>query len=158
MNDLNEDGTITPSGRFARMEAALNRIEDKLDSKAETARVEALEVTVDNLEARMNDYATGRITTPNTQEYLRRFQAMEQALTDLQRHGSPEAQEAVTAVARLGSRIEALELSESNRGAIASALKETADVRYRTLMWVVGLVSILNVIVALIGMFFRPSL
>lgn len=35
MQAADEQGTLSPAGRFARMEAALIRIEDKLDTKAD---------------------------------------------------------------------------------------------------------------------------
>lgn len=46
-----EDGSLPPAGRFQRIEESLARIEDKLDTKAEAARVEALTERVTSLES-----------------------------------------------------------------------------------------------------------
>lgn len=122
--DTQDDGTILPSGRFARMEAALDRIERKLDLKADTARVEALESVVDALEKHLTDFTTGRVITPTGAEYLRRFNEMEKGL-------------------------EVLEQSDSNRTAVAQAIKATADSRYRGLLWVVGIATVFNILFSL---------
>lgn len=124
MNDTQDDGTILPSGRFARMEAALTRIEEKLDLKADAARVSALESIVDALDKHLTDFTTGRVITPTGAEYLKRFNEMEQ-------------------------NIEVLQLSDSNKNAVAQAIKDTADVRYRTLLWLVGIATILNLLFAI---------
>lgn len=47
-------GSLSPSGRFARMEAALERIENKLDQKADIARVQLAEGRLLELEAGRN--------------------------------------------------------------------------------------------------------
>ena len=48
--DSHDDASISPRGRFERMEAALSRIEDKLDTKAEQAAHLILEKQVSSLE------------------------------------------------------------------------------------------------------------
>jgi hypothetical protein len=126
-----DDGTISPSGRFARMEAALDRIEHKLDLKADTARVEALEIVVDGLQKNFNDALSGRTISPQAQDYIRRFAEMERS-------------------------IDQLEQSDSNKVAVAQAIKDTADVRYRSLLWVVGIVSLLNMAIAIASALLRP--
>ena len=50
MTHEDESGAISPSGRFARMEAALIRIEDKLDGKAEQVALEAVSARVTMIE------------------------------------------------------------------------------------------------------------
>ena len=48
--DAHDDASISPRGRFERMEAALSRIEDKLDTKAEQSAHVILERQVSALE------------------------------------------------------------------------------------------------------------
>lgn len=48
--DNESSGALSPSGRFARMEAALERIENKLDQKAEITEVAAIATRVFVLE------------------------------------------------------------------------------------------------------------
>lgn len=86
MAEEDSSGAISPSGRFARMEASLLRIEDKLDTKADAVRLSVVE-----------------------------------------------------------GRVAALETSDSNKVAVASAVKSAADGRYRTLLWVVGLMQIAQI-------------
>lgn len=70
----NEDaGALSSQGRFQRMEEALARIEQKLDTKADAVRLEALEKHVSDLEA-------GRVITPSAQMYLTRFTELEKAV------------------------------------------------------------------------------
>ena len=45
-----DSGALSPAGRFARMEAALERIESKLDSKADHRLLMDLEVRIGVLE------------------------------------------------------------------------------------------------------------
>lgn len=45
-----ESGSISPSGRFARMEASLERIESKLDAKADHIEVQEIDRRVTTLE------------------------------------------------------------------------------------------------------------
>ena len=113
------------------MEAALDRIEHKLDLKADAARVEALEIVVDGLQKNFNDALSGRTISPQAQDYIRRFAEMERS-------------------------IDQLEQSDSNKVAVAQAIKDTADVRYRSLLWVVGIVSVLNMAVAIASALLRP--
>jgi outer membrane protein TolC len=49
-NHEDESGTISPSGRFGRMEASLERIESKLDSKADHVDVQEIEHRLSTLE------------------------------------------------------------------------------------------------------------
>lgn len=98
MTEHDDSGGITPSGRFARMESSLQRIEDKLDSKAEAAEIKVLE----------------------------------QRVTSLERIDS--------------NRVAAAEALLAEKLTTAAAVKEVADMRYRTLGWVVGIVSTLNVV------------
>lgn len=95
-----DSGSITPSGRFARMESSLQRIEDKLDTKAEHAEIKLLE----------------------------------QRVTSLERIDS--------------NRVAAAEALLTEKLTTAAAVKEVADMRYRTLGWVVGTVTVLNVAIA----------
>ena len=130
MNDTQDDGTILPAGRFARMEALLVSIERKLDLKADTSRVDALEAKIASLDRQFTDFTTGRVLTPTGAEYLRRFTEMERS-------------------------IETLEQSDSNRNAVSQAIKDTADVRYRSLLWVVGIATVLNLISSVVLRFIQ---
>ena len=114
-----DDGTITPTGRFARIEDTLNRIESKLDLKADESRVKALETRHEMLSKFVDDVMGGRIVSPMSADYLKRF-------TDLENH------------------VEALQLADSNKEAVARAVLNTANTRYRLLMWAVGIATVLN--------------
>jgi Pyruvate/2-oxoacid:ferredoxin oxidoreductase gamma subunit len=81
-----DSGAISPSGRFARMEASLERIETKLDAKA------------DNVE--MQD---------------------------------------------LDKRLTTLEITDLTRTATMVAQKEAADSRYRSMLFIVAFLTIINV-------------
>ena len=90
------DASITPRGRFERMESALFRIEDKLDTKADQAAHLILE---------------------------RQVQALERVDSN---------------------RVAAAEALKVEKDTTAAALKEVGDVRYRTLMWIVGTVTVIS--------------
>lgn len=124
MNDV-DTGALGPSGRFARMEAALDRIELKLDLKADTSRVVELEVKQQALEQLIADMASGKHISPLSAMYLERFNQMEKS-------------------------IEKMETEDSNRAAVLLAAKEVADSRYIRLSWVVGGATIFNILVNLI--------
>ena len=102
------DASITPGGRFARMELALSRIEDKLDTKADQAAHLILE---------------------------RQVQALERVDSN---------------------RVAAAEALKVEKDTTAAALKEVGDVRYRTLMWIVAVVTVislsLSALVAILSM------
>lgn len=119
MSEMEDTGSISPSGRFARMEAALDRIESKLDLKADLVRLEALETKQKLFEDHVNDLISGRTMSAQSQEYLRRFTGMEEA-------------------------IDKLNSEWSNRVAVAQAVEKAGDARYRSLMWLVGLATLFN--------------
>jgi hypothetical protein len=118
MTEVN-DGSISPSGRFARMEASLDRIELKLDLKADNSKVLELEAKHNALEDQLRRMVTGETTSPMGQLYLKRFTDMEQS-------------------------IEHIESREVARQAVVESTKVNADSRYSTLLWVVGISVILN--------------
>jgi len=120
MNDI-DTGSLGPSGRFARMEAALERIELKLDLKADLSRVTELEARHVSLDNKLSGLIDGTIQPPRSAEYLRRFEKME-------------------------ATVDRLEDDESNRQAVLEAAKRTADEKYTRLAWVVGIVTILNLV------------
>ena len=105
MTEHDNSGGITPSGRFARIETTLQRIEDKLDGKAENAEIRILEVRVTSLE---------RIDS---------------------------------------NRVAAAEALLAEKLTTAAAVKEVADMRYRTLGWVVGIVTTLNIVIGAVLLF-----
>lgn len=120
MNDV-DTGSLGPSGRFARMEAALERIELKLDLKADLSRVTELESRHVALDHKLSGLIDGTIQPLRSAEYLRRFEQMESA-------------------------VDKLEDDESNRQAVLEAAKRTADEKYTRLAWVVGIATIGNLI------------
>ena len=95
-----DTGAITARGRFERMEQALVRIEDKLDTKADEVEVAVLAKQVQSLE---------RIDS---------------------------------------NRVAAAEALLAEKMATADALEKFANVRYRTLMWVVGIATFISLIVS----------
>ena len=94
------DASITPRGRFGRLETALSRIEDKLDTKADLIAYVMLEKQVSSLE---------RIDS---------------------------------------NRVAAAEALRVEKETTAAALKEVGDVRYRTLMWIVGVAMALSMAIS----------
>jgi hypothetical protein len=131
MNDV-DTGALGPSGRFARMEAALDRIELKLDLKADMTRVVELEARHAALELSISRMVSGETTSPLGQLYLQRFNEME-------------------------SSIEDLKTKDQNREAVALAVKSDADRRYGTLLWIVGVASLFNVGLALMVALRTPA-
>jgi hypothetical protein len=98
-----ESGSISPAGRFARMEAALERIEHKLDLKADQAAVDALEARVLVIEnvgtlkltdhiadykrfkEHVSDLETGRVVSAQTAEAMKVFEQHSVDIADLKR-------------------------------------------------------------------------
>jgi hypothetical protein len=151
-----DSGAISPSGRFARMEASLNRIEEKLDLKADQAALEALETRValietvgtprvqeavssfKRLEQHVNDLETGRVQTPQTQEVMKSFQKALSDIADLKRDALVK-DTAITAT------------KESN--------KAIADARYAQMRTIVTISSVINgILVALASLVTALSL
>lgn len=122
MNDV-DTGALGASGRFARMEAALDRIELKLDLKADVARVSELETRHVALEKLFNDMATGKVVSPLSALYLERFNQMERT-------------------------IERMEGEDSNRAAVLASAKAKADDRYSRLTVAVGGATLVNMVLA----------
>lgn len=122
MNDV-DTGALGASGRFARMEAALDRIELKLDLKADVARVSELEGRHVALERMVSDMATGRTVSPLSALYLDRFKKMEET-------------------------IDKMADEDSNRAAVLTAAKAKADDRYSRLMVAVGVGTLVNLLIA----------
>lgn len=135
-------GALSSQGRFARMEAALDRIESKLDSKADLATVLALESRmrvledsgspdarealskVNNLSQHLNDIETGRALNPISQQYLQQFNDMRKEISELKQ-------------------------GESNREAVQTAARQTSDDRYRSIMLIVGFATAFNLFITL---------
>lgn len=115
------DGAISPAGRFMRMEAALERIEQKLDAKADLVRLEALERHITDLE-------TGRVVSPTTQVLMGQFQQALQDIDNLKRDQ---------------------DIKEASLAAEKEAIKTIADTRYGSLKTLVAVATVINgVIVA----------
>lgn len=139
MSDDMETGAISPAGRFARMEASLERIEAKLDAKADLAvhqalalRVEAIEATgspdarealaiAKKVESHLQDMETGRSMSPQGMEYLKRFTEMESTIEDLKRRDA---------------------IRDAQQETRSSAVREISDARYNSLRTVVAIVAI----------------
>lgn len=116
-----DTGSLGPSGRFARMEAALERIELKLDLKADLSRVTELEARHVALDNKLSGLLDGTIQPPRSAEYLRRFERMEET-------------------------VDRMDDAESNRQAVIDAAKRSSDEKYSRLAWVVGIATILNLL------------
>lgn len=125
MNEL-DTGALGPSGRFARMEAALERIENKLDLKADVVRVVAVEARMTTLEQMITDAMTGKTTSALSQLYLTKFGEMEKA-------------------------IEALERKDVSREAVLEVAKDRVDSRFRFLAAVFGAASAISMVISLYG-------
>ncbi len=112
------------------MEAALDRIELKLDLKADSTRVAALEAKHNALERQFSDMASGKTTTPLGTMYLERFSNMEKS-------------------------VERLEDNESNRAAVLLAAKDKADAQATRLAMFVGLAVFGNVVFTIVMRLFE---
>lgn len=135
MSSTSEDpsGAISPSGRFARMEDLLEKILGKLDRKADETRVTELEARHTTLEHLLNDLLSGRLMTPPS------AQTQESVRTNIHRLETIE------------SEIDDLQKKDSNRVAVAEAIKSTADNRYRQLLWLVGITTVASLVISAIG-------
>lgn len=131
MNDstANDTGALGASGRFARMEAALDRIELKLDLKADVALVQALELRLAQSEQRIADMYSGAAMSPRGVELLNRFENLERT-------------------------VDSLEDESKTREAIVRTAREDSDRKYDRLMWVVGIVTLANMLVNFLTMRF----
>ena len=104
------------------MEAALERIELKLDLKADLVRVTELENRHSALDQRLRGVLDGTIQLAHLAEYVRRFEKLEVV-------------------------VDRLEDEESNRQAVIESAKRVADEKYSRLAWVVAAVTIINMVV-----------
>ncbi len=98
------------------MEAALDRIESKLDAKADLVRLEALERHITDLE-------TGRVMSPASQQLMQQFQ---QALIDVQD-------------LKRNAEVRAAALAAEK-----DAIKTIADARYAGMRTMVSIATIIN--------------
>lgn len=114
-----DGGSISPAGRFQRMEDALERIENKLDAKADLVRLEALERHISDLE-------TGRVMSPSNQQLMASFQ---NSLKDIAQLKSDQAVREASAVA------------EKN------AIREIADARFAYIRTLVSIATIVNAVI-----------
>jgi uncharacterized protein YdcH (DUF465 family) len=125
VNDV-DTGAISPSGRFARMEAALERIELKLDLKADSSRVAELEAKHNALEESIRRMVSGETTSPMGQLYLTKFTDMEKS-------------------------IESLELKDLTREAVLQSAKAQVDSRFRWLASGLAFISSLSIVISIVG-------
>lgn len=123
MTDV-DTGALGPSGRFARMEASLERIESKLDLKADVVQVVELKASHEALKQHVNDMVSGNVRTALSEVYMAQF-------TDMK------------------ATLDVLEEESKKREAVAMAVKERADARFKVMSWVVGGATTLNVLVAI---------
>jgi hypothetical protein len=114
-----DGGSISPAGRFQRMEDALDRIETKLDAKADLLRLESLERHVADMES-------GRVMSPINQQLLLQFNKSLSDISDLKRW--QDVQTAQVAAEK-------------------EQVKTIADARYNSLRTLVGIVSVINGVV-----------
>lgn len=121
-DNVNDTGALGPSGRFARMEAALDRIESKLDLKADVSLVAALEARMVLFETKLTGLLTGTNLSPRSEAFIARFEKLEKV-------------------------VDKMEDDEEIRKGILESAKKTADEKYDRLMWIVGLVTIINLLV-----------
>jgi uncharacterized protein YdcH (DUF465 family) len=126
VNDV-DTGAISPSGRFARMEAALDRIELKLDLKADTSRVVELEAKHNALEDSIRRMVSGETTSPMGQLYLQKFVDMEKS-------------------------IEELEAKDLTREAVLQAAKAQVDARFRWMASGLAFISSLSIVISIVGL------
>lgn len=127
MTEPLDTGALPASGRFVRMEAALERIEAKLDLKADLARVASVEARQTALEQLLTDMMTGKTTSALGQLYLNKFTDMEKT-------------------------IELLEEKDRTREVLAAAGKDRVDSRFRWMAAGFGAMSALSVVISVIGL------
>lgn len=133
-------GGLSSGQRFDRVEAALTRIEAKLDTKADRTE---LAVALARLEA------VEQGTHPLARLYLRDFEDLQRRVDTLEERGSRNAREAVEEVRVLHEKVDRLDRASDSRTAIVKAETEKATGRYRLLGAVVGLAAIANTIVSI---------
>lgn len=142
-----ESGAISPAGRFARMEASLDRIESKLDSKADLAVLTALAARVQIIE---------ESGTPEAREALEAVRRLQQHITDTEtgRSLTPVAQEYLNRFNQAIVDVAELKRNEITRQAVVEeqkkAIKDIADARYgsmRTMVAVFGIIQSCVVVV-----------
>lgn len=122
MSDV-DTGALGASGRFARMEAALDRIELKLDLKADQTALAGLEAKHNALETLISDMSTGKIVTPLSAMYLEQFNSLKKS-------------------------VEAMEDEDRGRAAVLAAAKGSSDQRFNRLAWAVGIMSVISMLVS----------
>ncbi len=158
MNDI-DTGALGASGRFARMEAALDRIELKLDLKADASRVVELESKLTSLDHDLDSVLNGTRVSPRISMAIERLTELEKAhhalvrqLDDLTsgRATSPLSAMYLERFSGMEKSVERLEESESNRAAILASAKEKADAQIMRLSIVVGAATIGNMIFSFI--------
>jgi hypothetical protein len=72
MSISNDSGAITPGGRFERMEAALVRIEEQLDQKADMKTLERHGQLIERLDSRMDSVEQWKRDREQEAEFVER--------------------------------------------------------------------------------------
>ena len=103
----------------------MDRIEMKLDLKADVSLVNEVASRQAAFEQRMDDVMTGKVVSPLSAMYMQRFTDMEKA-------------------------VEKMEMEDVQRVAVVEAAKSKADGRYSQLLWIVSLMTIANIAVTLV--------
>lgn len=121
-----DTGALGPSGRFARMEGALERIESKLDQKVDVKDFARLEGRLGALEVSIADAMSGKTTTALGALYMQQF-------TDMK------------------ASIEKLEQDARDRAVLEEAAKGRVDSRFRWTAAAFGALSGLSVLISIYG-------
>ena len=137
---MGEGGALTPGERFDRLERSMNegfrRIESKLDSKADSAVVHMLDERVKIIESG---------NTPLGRMYLQQFESLVHRVDNIESTGTRQAQEALREAKAIQIQVAALANEARDR---ATAVKIEAASSARRQRILIGLVSLLNVVVA----------
>ena len=127
MNEQIDTGALPASGRFARMEDALARIEGKLDQKVDVKDFARLEGRMSALETTIADAMSGKTTTALSQLYLQQFESMKKS-------------------------IETLEDKDITREALLVAAKDRVDNRFRVLAAALGVLTAVSTVISVIAL------
>lgn len=127
-----DTGALPASGRFERMERALNRIEDKLDSLPTGEAFRSLEHRVAMIESGATPFQTG---------YIRTVDRLSNRVDDFEAHGSSQARAAEALAREVHQRVDALEREADRRLGATQDRVDSTKGRYDRMMMGLALVA-----------------
>jgi hypothetical protein len=139
---MNEDGGISPGGRFQRMEDSLERIESKLDHKADRDDVQRLELRIVSLESG---------TTPLGMLLIKQFEKLQRDMERIDAQGSHQAQEADALARKVEAEVIKLSSRQAEKLAVHDAEREGALRRHNGWMLLVSITAGASAVVSVLS-------